>query len=150
RSRRLAGGSTSAEGVKRAEEECSSCEGAALQKAASIHIVSSLTESGSDSDAAIQSEWRMLMTWIGVYKMKRSSAHRGQALLKSMPIAQSGVPRNGWDHGRQNGFTNAPFAATSHTATRAHFHPFALARHSKVLLPNSRVSANSMTSRRVD
>src|SRR5439155_18064744 len=65
-------------------------------------------------------------------------------------LCQSGVPRNGWDHGRQKGFTNAPFAATSHTATRAHFHPFALARHSKVLLPNSRVSANSMTSRRVD
>src|SRR5712664_3223274 len=48
---------------------------------------------------------------------------------------------------RQTGLTNPPLPVTSHTATRAHFQPLALARHSKVLLPNSRVFASSMMSR---
>src|SRR5262249_49560152 len=51
------------------------------------------------------------------------------------------------DQGPQKGFTNAPFPATSHTATRAQVQPFALIRHSNCRLPNSRVSTNSMTSR---
>src|SRR5262245_20563298 len=54
------------------------------------------------------------------------------------------APREGYF---QNGLTNAPLPAMSHTATRAHVQPLAFVFQSKRLLPNSRVEPSSIVSR---